>query len=928
MKSINLLKLTVLGVMFSASATFAQFVDVLPETASSGGGYMVGELIEIGINWGGHEGTWDAGAPWAPNERGATYNPEVQVGFVSNPADDGWGNYDGCFFSPGTPENGFGLELGGINYSNNASNADWSSGTPTQEEIPGDIINFDIINDCMEIEWEGTINGITVNVLYKLINTELYYTTTVTLTNTNATDELDIYYYRNFDPDNNQPIGWSFTTTNTIVEQPEPSCEMALVSAEQFNIWDNYIGLGAIGPMFRVTYGGFTNRDASDIWLGNPPFTQLEGSVTVADQAISLGYYIDNLEAGTSEQFQFAVIMSSGDVDAAISSLYYIDYVGSSGTIDECSPVVDTVQICPGGTVTITVDGPNASDYDWVWTPPTGLSTLTGPTTDASPSTTTTYTVTGTPTTSCLSSTISKDIVVDILSPPAGPDTNGVICNDAASIVNLSDYLIDSVGAGFWEETNAPPTGGFDGDSTFTPDGVPAGTYTWDYIVFGVGGCPNDTLGLTIAVNQEALAGLDNTAQICQFDMIDLDLLLSGADPGGAWAESTFSGAFDPATAEFTGAGVSAGFYNFSYPVTGVAPCPDDVSNFTVEVWADPIITVGTDDDDDELCENDFITVTATGDGAGAVYAWDNGISNAVPFVQAVGTVTYNVTATDANGCFTTGTVTIITWPTPSVSFTATEVLGCEPFHTEFIGVSDQILSSCSWTWGDGNEYSLCGSAEHEYQDSGLYDVTLSIVDEHGCVNSVTYIDYILVEKTPIAEFTWNPWEAVVEHTEVEFTNESRFSSSWEWDFGDQSALSSAENPIHEFPPEIGDIEYYVTLTAYNYLGCSDIVHHLIPVKDIIIFYVPNVFTPDGDQYNETFKPQFYSGIDIYDFHMTIYNRYGEILFETFDTESGWDGTYGTRGLIQDGTYVWQVEFKETMSNKRHKHHGHVTILK
>ncbi|MCG8578103.1 MAG: PKD domain-containing protein [Flavobacteriales bacterium] len=927
MKSIKLLKLSVLTLLLPTSVSFGQFVDILPETAASGGGYMVGDVVELGINWGGHEGTWDAGAPWCPNERGATFNPEVQVGFVANPADDGWGNYDGDFFSPGTPENGFGLELGGVNYSNNANNADWTSGLPTQEEIPGDLIGFSVEGDCMEVEWEGAINGIQVNVLYKLVSTELYYTTKVTLTNTNPTDELDVYYYRNLDPDNNQPIGWGFVTTNTIQEQPDVDCEMALVSAEQSNLWDNYFGLGALGENFRVTYGGFTNRDASDIWTGAAPFIQAEGSTSVGDQGISLAYYIDNLEAGTSEEFQFAVIMSGDDVDAAISNLYYFDYDGGGGVIDECTPVVDTVEICPGGSANITVDGPSAADYTWVWTPDTDLTTDTGPTTVASPPVTTTYTVTGTPTAACLSTTIEKQIVVEILSPPAGPDTVGVTCNDAGSIVNLSDYLIDEVGVGFWEETNVPATGGFDGDSTFVPDGITAGDYTWNYIVLGIDGCPNDTLGLTLTVSQEVTAGLDSTTQICQSETIDLNTLLNGADPGGTWSETTFSGGFDP-SGTFDPATTGIGSFGFTYTVAGTDPCPDDEANFVVTVLANPVITIYADDDDQELCDTDPITLTASGAGTSGTYVWDNGIMNGETFVQDVGTVNYTVVGTDENGCFASNSMDVIVHPIPTVDIITTDSIGCDPFHTTFTGIVSEATDECLWSFGDGGESRVCGLVEHTYEQPGVYTVSYEITDIHGCVNSATNVDYITVIKTPEAAFSWSPWVAVVEDTEIEFENESEFSTHYEWDFGDNSPINYEVDPTHEFPPEVGDVEYYVTLTALNDIGCSDVTHHVIEVKDIIIFYIPNIFTPDGDQFNETFKPQFFSGIDIYDFHMIIYNRYGEILFESFDTESGWDGTYGSRGLIQDGTYVWQIEFKENMSDKRHTHTGHVSIMR
>ena len=61
---------------------------------------------------------------------------------------------------------------------------------------------------------------------------------------------------------------------------------------------------------------------------------------------------------------------------------------------------------------------------------------------------------------------------------------------------------------------------------------------------------------------------------------------------------------------------------------------------------------------------------------------------------------------------------------------------------------------------------------------------------------------------------------------------------------------------------------------------------------------------------------------------MMIFNRWGEVVFETYDASQGWDGTYGNFGYVKDGTYVWTIEFQETMSDKRHYHQGHVNILR
>lgn len=97
-----------------------------------------------------------------------------------------------------------------------------------------------------------------------------------------------------------------------------------------------------------------------------------------------------------------------------------------------------------------------------------------------------------------------------------------------------------------------------------------------------------------------------------------------------------------------------------------------------------------------------------------------------------------------------------------------------------------------------------------------------------------------------------------------------------------------------------------------------------------LIFYVPNTFTPDGDMYNEYFKPVFSSGYDPFDFSLIIFDRWGEIIWESHDVEVGWDGTYGIdrNKMVQDGTYTWKIEFKTTMSDERVMVVGHVNVIK
>jgi gliding motility-associated-like protein len=94
-----------------------------------------------------------------------------------------------------------------------------------------------------------------------------------------------------------------------------------------------------------------------------------------------------------------------------------------------------------------------------------------------------------------------------------------------------------------------------------------------------------------------------------------------------------------------------------------------------------------------------------------------------------------------------------------------------------------------------------------------------------------------------------------------------------------------------------------------------------------LLYYIPNSFTPDGDKFNQVFAPVFTSGFDPYDYKMTIYNRWGELIFESNDTQVGWDGTYGGK-LVQDGTYVWSIQFGLLADDSRKSINGSLNLMK
>ena len=149
---------------------------------------------------------------------------------------------------------------------------------------------------------------------------------------------------------------------------------------------------------------------------------------------------------------------------------------------------------------------------------------------------------------------------------------------------------------------------------------------------------------------------------------------------------------------------------------------------------------------------------------------------------------------------------------------------------------------------------------------------------------------------------------------------------SYSWNFGDDSAWEYNENAQH-FYTEVDSQTYTIVLIAESEFGCLDTLSQLVQSPKPILFYVPNTFTPDNDEFNNTFLPVFYQGFDPYRFKMRIFDRWGELLFESNNAEIGWNGMYN-HTYAQDGVYTWVIEFQSEEKNDRKRITGHVNLLR
>jgi gliding motility-associated-like protein len=346
-------------------------------------------------------------------------------------------------------------------------------------------------------------------------------------------------------------------------------------------------------------------------------------------------------------------------------------------------------------------------------------------------------------------------------------------------------------------------------------------------------------------------------------------------------------------------------------------------SKDTIVVTVNPLPIITANASDDFICDGDSTLLWGDGAGVGAVYTWDNNVIDSVGFVPQF-TDTFTVIGTDINGCRDTASIDVTVNPNPVVLFSSNITFGgCLPFAPVFYDLSSPTSGSVTWDFGDGNTSNQLDSAINIYDNYGCYDVTLTSTTPEGCSTSLTQQDFVCVNEI-IADFDPDSFEQPISDPTFEFNNTSQNATSYQWFFGDNDS-SYAVHPDHTYD-EIG--LYSVTLVASAQDGCTDTAVIVIKVRDEVIVYVPNSFTPDDNGLNDIFLPVLTAGYDRTEgWQFKIYNRWGEEIFNSEIIGNGWDGTYKGEP-VQIGSYTWSLRFKDSQNNKIHDFTGHVNLIR
>ena len=473
----------------------------------------------------------------------------------------------------------------------------------------------------------------------------------------------------------------------------------------------------------------------------------------------------------------------------------------------------------------------------------------------------------------CLSTdTVNVNLISNSFS--LGNDTT--LCNEETLILSASP-----IGTYLWQ----------DGSTNQTYTVTNSGVY---FVEINTGICLiSDTIDIQYEI---VLINLGNDTTIC-----DNSYLLDAENSGDTylWQDGSTNQTYYTTS--------SGGYY---VEVTSTDGC---LSSDTINVnFLNSNFSLGNDT---LLCNTQTLLLTANPVGS---YVWQDGSINQSYTVTQSGV--YNVII-DNGICIVNDTI-IINYETLLAGFSITDTIGCFPLTTYFTdeSVSTNTINNWGWDFGD-NSNSILENPNHDYTESNSYEVVHSIVSVNGCVDTIIKQINIDITNQPTASFNFSP-ESPMVGDEIVFENTSTNATDYLWSFNNENNTSII-NPSYIFN-SVGN--HSVLLLAYNGT-CIDSLAISINLTEELIFYVPNAFTPDNNRLNNVFLPIFTSGFDPNNYHLLIYNRWGEKVFETNDVYQGWSGLLNDK-TVDGGVYIWKINFKSSNNDERLDYSGHVVLLK
>lgn len=274
---------------------------------------------------------------------------------------------------------------------------------------------------------------------------------------------------------------------------------------------------------------------------------------------------------------------------------------------------------------------------------------------------------------------------------------------------------------------------------------------------------------------------------------------------------------------------------------------------------------------------------------------------------DVAGTLPVTLTVTDDNNCQGTKELPVGYYPAPQFLVLSPNTFdGCTPADIFFGNLPAPINDEYDIVWDFGDEMT---SGEvgptHTYEEPGLYTVSVDVTSPFGCNISRTFPDYIRIRQSPEADFSVEPKEVSILNPTASFTDNSTNASSWFYNFNNQGR-SLQPNPTFTFR-DTG--RQAIQLIVTHLTGCTDTTVQFIDVFPEVRWFMPNAFTPNDDGTNDIFMGKG-NLVGAQNYNFSIWNRWGERVFETNNHDIGWNGRKDNVGeLAPNDVYLYLVTY-------------------
>lgn len=366
----------------------------------------------------------------------------------------------------------------------------------------------------------------------------------------------------------------------------------------------------------------------------------------------------------------------------------------------------------------------------------------------------------------------------------------------------------------------------------------------------------------------------------------------------------------------------------YSVTVTDDNNCPPAVETFELEIR--PLLTIQTSNDTG-ICIGEDITIGASATGGDGVYSYSwndpgNSTSDSLT-VSPLRDFQYVVSLDDGCGSGTQiDTINVQVDLVPVIDYTVTDPICINtPAEFNFSDFDTSALYNVFFSRGFPAEENAREFFTRAFDDTGCIDIIITAENDY-CSNVLEDSCGLIIRDRPLAQFINSPDTASkISDFEVTFTNTTQTDFSNVFWYLDGDPVSSDEEFEYPFT-DVGMHE--MELIVENIFGCADTVARNIYVRaEPRRILVPNAFTPNDDNINDVFKPVI-NDRNIQNYKFQIFNRWGQLIFETQDLDEGWDGSVNNaRNEKAQGIYIWQLEFVD-LEGKQRQRRGSVLLYR